>query len=114
MLARAFLDPILFDDRLTRPLGDAEARLLIEFLVEQAELLDGLQPDSAVQRAIAQLCQRGRVLSRVVRLWDQAHCHAATQLAACEGLAEALPNRRVDPCRLMERLIAVEAARCAA
>jgi hypothetical protein len=114
MLARAFLDPILFDDRLTASLGDAEARLLVEFLVDQAERLEGLRPDEAVHRAVARLCLRGRVLGRVVRLWHDHECMAATQLAASEGLAEALPNRRVDGCRLMERLIAVETMRCAA
>ena len=114
MLARAFLDPILFDDRLTAALGDAEARLLVEFLVDQAERLEGLQPDEAVHQAVARLCKRGRVLGRVVRLWSDQQCVAATQLAACEGLAEALPTRRLDGCRLMERLIAVETIRCAA
>jgi len=115
MLARAFLQPILYDDRLTAALGDAEARLLVEFLVAQAERLEGLQPDEALRQAIAQLCRRGRVLGRVVHLWDTQQCLAASQLAASAGLAEALPpSRRLTGCRLMERLIAVESLRCAA
>jgi hypothetical protein len=115
MLARSFLDPILSDDRLTDPLGDAEARLLIEFLVDEAERLEGLEPDDALRAEVARLCRRGRVMTRVVRLW----CHdrqrgAATQLAASEGMAEALPSRPVDGCGLMERLIALEIAHRAA
>ncbi|MFQ3650786.1 MAG: hypothetical protein SNJ75_10665 [Gemmataceae bacterium] len=114
MLARAFLNPILFDERLTAALGDAEACLLVNFLVDQAERLDGLQPEEAVWKAIAHLCQRGRVLGRVVQLWHDQQCLAATQLAASEGLAEALPSRRLDSCRLLERMIALESLRCAA
>lgn len=111
MLARPFLDPILCDDRLTDPLGDSEASLLIEFLVEEAERLEGRRVD-VVQSQIAHLCRRGRVMARVVRLW----CHdrdrpGAIQLAATEGFAEALPSRPVDGTRLMERLIARELAR---
>src|SRR5438132_8189550 len=39
MQANPLLHHILDDDALTRCLGDAEARVLVEWLVEQAELL---------------------------------------------------------------------------
>lgn len=111
MLARSFLDPILRDDALTRCLGDPEARLLIEWLVDEAERLEGL-PDDAMSAAVAALCKRGRVMARFVSLWSiDGQTAAATQLAACEGLADALPAGRVGPRRLMRHLIAHESAR---
>lgn len=111
MLARSFLDPILRDDALTRCLGDPEARLLIEWLVDEAERLEGL-PDDALSAAVAALCKRGRVMSRFVRLWSiDEQPAAATQLAACEGLTEVLPIGRVGPRRLMRQIITHESAR---
>ncbi|NBO92207.1 MAG: hypothetical protein EBV06_07810 [Planctomycetia bacterium] len=113
MLPRSFLDPILADERLTEPLGDAEARILVEFLVEQAERLETLTTSPQLINArIGRLCRRGRVISRVVRLWCQdREPGAACQLAASEGLAEALPSGQVDACELMNRLIYLESVR---
>ncbi|MBV9124983.1 MAG: hypothetical protein JO112_16640, partial [Planctomycetes bacterium] len=38
-LSKPFWSPILQDDALTRGLGDPEARVLVEWLVEQVERL---------------------------------------------------------------------------
>jgi hypothetical protein len=111
MLARALLSPILNNDALTRGLGDAEARMLVEWLVEQAERR---APTGATEGAVEQLIQamyrRARAIGRFVGLW----CHegargAAGQLAAAERFSWPLPSARVDPCELMHSILAWEA-----
>ncbi len=114
MLARAQLNRILYDDSLTRHLGDEEARVLIEWLADAAERIPP-DPAEAAAAAAEALCRRGRVLSRLVRLW----CHdgeqgAAAQLAVCEGLVTALPSGHADPYLVMRRLVIHEATRRAA
>src|SRR4051812_20749084 len=95
--------PILGDDALTRHLGDAEARILVEWLVERAERLARC-PDAAAR--VAALCRRGRAISLFVGLW----CHrreygAAGQLASAERFRWPLPPADIDPCTLMERIL---------
>ncbi len=69
MLARCVLNPILDDEALTRHLGDSEARLLVEWLVDQAEHLGEALPEDAVTAEVRRLCLRGRAIARFVRLW---------------------------------------------
>jgi hypothetical protein len=100
---RAQLSPILNKDRITRGLEDAEARMLIEWLVERAETL---QADD-----LERMCLRGRAIARFVGLW----CHerlasAALQLAATERFAWPLPSAAQDACDLMEEILAWESA----
>src|SRR4051812_34547114 len=112
MLARSALTPILDDEALTRHLGDAEARVLVEWLVDQAEhLAPGLAADQ-VRSEVARLCRCGRALARFVRLW----CHdalpgAAAQLAAAERRGWPLPDGPVEPVLLMRRLTVWETRR---
>jgi hypothetical protein len=112
MLSRSLLNLVLHDDALTRGLGDAEARALVEWVVEEAERLgeagDGPPPEAELHR----LRRRGRALARFVRLW----CHdalpgAACQLAASERLDAPLPDGPIDPCALMRQLVRWEAFR---
>jgi hypothetical protein len=110
MLAKQLLSQILEDDALTRGLGDAEARVLVEWLVEHAERLAATQTDARAAHAeVNKLCRRGRSVSRFVLLW----CHqgapgAAGQLAAAERLNWPLPTTTVDPCELMEGILSWE------
>jgi hypothetical protein len=105
MLARSELAPILDDEALTRQLGDAEARVLIEWLVDQAE---GLPADQA-RLELSRLCRRARTMARFVRLWCQEQLPgAAAQLAAAERLDWPLPDGPLDPCLLMVRLVSFE------
>jgi hypothetical protein len=110
MLARSVLNHILDDESLTRHLGDAEARVLVEWLVDQAERLgETAAPESAAEE-VRRLCRRGRALARFVRLW----CFddlpgAATQLAAAERLEWPLPDGPIDPCQLMQHIVDWEA-----
>lgn len=116
MQVRALLTSILSDDALTRGLNDPEARILVEWLVEQAErLARGNWPESAVWTELRRLCRRGRAIARFVRLW----CHerergAAVQLAAAERFTWPLPTRSLDPCELMQGILTSEASSFAA
>jgi hypothetical protein len=117
MLVRPLLACILDDDALTRELCDPEARILIEWLVDQAEhLARGQNPEGVVRLDVMRLCRRARAISRFVALW----CHrrepaAAIQLAAAERCVWPLPTRRrIDPCELMHTILQYEASSVAA
>ena len=114
MLARSALTPILDDEALTRHLGDAEARVLVEWLVDQAEHLSENVRAEQARTEVVRLCRRGRTMARFVRLWClEALPGAAAQLAAAERLDWPLPGGPVDPCRLMQHLVACENRRAA-
>jgi hypothetical protein len=112
MVSRALLNRIIADEALTRGLCDPEARILVEWLVEQAERIALRETsggtDSTCQ-AVEQLCLRARGLSRFVHLW----CHrrqrgAAIQLAATERYRWELPTEPLDPCELMFAILSYE------
>jgi hypothetical protein len=107
MLARPLLRDILTDEGLTRGLGDPEARVLVEWLVEQAERLaaESGEPTPRVRA----LCRRGRAVCCFVRLWCYGRNRgAAIQLAAAERFTWPLPTCSVDPCELMQAILACE------
>jgi hypothetical protein len=104
MLAKLLLSQILHNDALTRGLGDEEARVLVEWLVEQAEQVGDTAPSAqAAVAEVQRLCRRARAIVRFVVLW----CHtergrgAAVQLAATERFGWPLPTTTVEPCELM-------------
>src|SRR4051794_31544433 len=101
MIANPLVRPILHNEALTRGLGDPEARLLVEWLVEQVEGMRDTGRQTA-QRAAQALCARGRAIGRFVRLWCiDGLPSAACQLAATERFRWPLPTCPVDPCDLM-------------
>jgi hypothetical protein len=107
MLARPLLSDILGDEGLTRGLGDEEARVLIEWLVEQGDRLVG----SAAAADVRRLCRRGRAIACFVRLWCyEGSRKSAIQLAASERFGWELPTRSADPCELMQAIVAWESA----
>jgi hypothetical protein len=109
MLARPLLSPILHDEALTRYLSDPEARLLVEWLVEEAEQLTA---DDGVEDTVRRLCRRARAISRFVSLWCyQSARAAAIQLAACERFDWPLPTGAADPCDLMQHILGWESKR---
>lgn len=109
MVANPLLHHILSDERLTRGLGDAEARVLVEWLVEQTEDLMKQVNEREAARQVNWLCRRGRSLARFVRLWclDRSR-GAAGQLAAAERFAWPLPQGGADPCELMQTIVSWE------
>ena len=109
MVANPLLNYILSDERLTKHLGDAEARVLVEWLVEQAEELTRTASVEEADRAVVQLCRRGRAIGLFIRLWCQEGARgAAGQLAAAERFAWPLPEANVDPYELMQAIVAGE------
>jgi len=106
MLVKRLVHQVLHDEALTRGLGDAEARLLVEWLIDQAELL---AVSAAAEQALAEmtrLLRRGRSLGRFVALWCQpGHQVSAIQLAATERFPWPLPATQMDPWELLQRII---------
>jgi hypothetical protein len=104
MLSKAILHPILDNDALTRGLGDMEARMLVEWLVDEADRRNAAGADGP--EAVLRLCGWARAVSRFVYLW----CHAgeysaACQLAATERFDWPWPTADIDPCELMETIL---------
>lgn len=109
MVANPLLHHILSDEHLTRGLGDAEARVLVEWLVDQAEELMGVAEDEEARTSVEWLCRRGRALSRFVRLWClERERGAAGQLASAERFAWPLPDAGIDPYDLMQTIVSWE------
>jgi hypothetical protein len=110
MSTRALLTPILENEHVTRGLDDAEARILIEWLVERAEIVFAKnQHVKRMKAEVQRLCLRGRAIARFVTLW----CHdrsasAALQLAATERFAWPLPTDTLDACDLLSDILAWE------
>src|SRR5436190_23952997 len=104
------LRPILDDDSLARNLGDCEARLLFEWLVERADRLARTAgADPSVGGRIAQLHRRVRAIAQFVFLWcERRDRGAAGQLASAERFFWPMPTARVDSCVLIERILQFE------
>jgi hypothetical protein len=106
MLAKSLLSPILDNEALTRDLGDAEARILVEWLVERAERLAAAAVSERFARGeVALLCRRARAIGRFVGLWARQAFGPAYQLAAAERFAWPLPTGPEDPCELMQVIL---------
>ena len=107
MLTKPFLSQVLANDALTRGLGDPEARVLVEWVVEQVEQrVGGAETETLAQAEVQRLCRRARAIGRFVGLW----CHvrsrgAAGQLAAAERFTWPLPEASTDPCELMQAIL---------
>jgi hypothetical protein len=111
MRADGLVSRILDDEGLTAGLNDPEARLLVEWLVEQAEHISeaaGAEPAAAEQ--VEGLCKRARLICRFVTLWCHRLDHgAATQLAATERVGWPLPTSdNLDPCEVMLPILSWE------
>lgn len=110
----AVTDPLIRglarDESLTRGLGDEEARMLVEWTVDWAELLTGAArnlDDATV--LVSRLARRARAIGRFVWLWDSVQGRrAALQLAATERFHWPLPTRAMNPGDLMQQILAWE------
>jgi hypothetical protein len=111
MLTKPLLSRIVANELLTRGLGDPEARMLVEWLVDQAErIADHAPSESAAQEQVEGLCRRGRAIGRFVGLWSQPRGRgAAGQLAVAEGFTWPFPSPAADPCEAMQAVLSWEA-----
>jgi hypothetical protein len=101
------LSEVLGNEAITRDLGDPEARMLIEWLVEEADwLTENSQSEEAAARGFVRLVGRARAISRFVSLWCYRQARgAAYQLVAAERFYWPLPCGVVDPCELMGTIL---------
>src|SRR5262249_10506845 len=98
---------ILHDERLTQSLQDAEARMLVEWLVERAEgsLVSGTD-EAAARVEILKTSRRARGIARFVALWCHEHAFGpALQLASAERFGWPLPTGPMDACDLMDAIL---------
>jgi len=111
MVMIPLLRPIVDNEALTRGLGDPEARVLVEWLVAEAEILAEIDlGEEQLAWEVYCLCERARSLSRFVLLWCyRDNWGAACQLAATERFPWPLPSTAMDPCELMEEILGYEA-----
>jgi hypothetical protein len=113
VVAKACLSHILDNDALTRGLGDAEARVLIEWLVDRLEAYGHPgRSEAALDGEVRRLCRWARGVVRFVTLWCyERRRGAAVQLAAAERFFWPLPTHaNADPCELMLNILAWEVA----
>ena len=109
---RGLLRPILNDDGLTRHLGDSEARILVEWLVERAEYMAA---DVDAEAKVRAMCRRARAIGLFVGLWCyRGQQGAAAQLANAEQFNWPLPEPGLDPDLLMEHILEHESRSTAA
>jgi hypothetical protein len=103
---------IVRDESLTRGLGDEEARMLVEWVVDWAELLvEAARTEADAQRLVTRLCRRGRAIGKFVYLWcldSFRNRPGATQLAASERFAWPLPADDIDAADLMQHILTWE------
>jgi hypothetical protein len=110
MLNKMLLSPILTDDNLTRGLGDAEARILVEWLVEQVEGHADDCGEVNLEPWVKRLTHRARSIVRFVGLWCyESDRRGAVQLAGAERFTWPLPDCCLDPCELMQNILTHEA-----
>ena len=101
---------LLADDSLTdslkRRLGDVEARLLVDWVVERIEQLsDGNISASLCETAISRLMRKARTIGRFVHLWGEADHHVALQLAAVERARWPFPRSPREPVALLRQIL---------
>ena len=105
----SLLSPILDDELLTRGLGDAEARAMVEWLVERSEKSHARLAADLCRNEVQRLCLRARAMSRFVFLWCYQHAHgAACQLLATERFTWPLPTTEDDPYDVMNTILEFE------
>lgn len=84
---------IVNDESITRGLGDIEARMLVDWLCDWAELLEDTMPEEEdAIRQVNKLSKRAKAIGKFVVLWsDGVSKCGAVQLAATERFQFPLP-----------------------
>jgi hypothetical protein len=113
MQAEPFVSRVLDDEGLTEGLNDPEARILVEWLVGQAEdVAQEAGDEAAAWKRLEAVCRRARAIRRFVSLWYHSHDQgAAAQLAGAERFLWPLPPSDCeDPCEFLVRALEQEAS----
>ncbi len=107
MPVSSLLNRVLDDEAITRGLGDAEARVLVEWLVERTERLEENDSDLDADLEVQRLCRQARAVARFVQLWcHRRACGAALQLAAVERFGWPFPEEMdIDAYDLMRAIV---------
>jgi hypothetical protein len=107
MAVERFVSRILQDEGLTSGLTDPEARLLVEYLVEQAEQLAEQPDQDRGWRQLQALCRWARGVRRFVELWCHRNAQGpAAQLAGAERYPWPLPTSEdTDPFDVMDGIL---------
>lgn len=101
---------ILNDESLTRGLGDIEARMIVDWLTDRAEIIaDEIDQESEAWQELESWCRKSRTITRFVTLWARPSTRgSAIQLAGSEKSQWPLPTGPMDLGELMENLLAWE------
>ena len=101
---------VVMDDAITRNLGDAEARMLVDWATDWAELLDdALEDEGHAELEGQRVCRKARAIGKFVALWSVGDSRgAALQLAACERFGWPMPSGNDDPADVMAGILAWE------
>ncbi|MGL6076168.1 MAG: hypothetical protein ACRC8S_18570 [Fimbriiglobus sp.] len=108
--ATASIRRMVGDESLTRGLDDVEGRMLVDWLVDWAELLiEGAKSPAEADSLVLRLSRRGKAISRFVQLWIEPRTRgSATQLAAVERFTWPLPTRWIHAADLMQQILTWE------
>ena len=98
------------DESITRGLGDIEGRMLIEWVVDWAELFaNAARSHSDADSLSNRLTRRAKAINRFVQLWANPSTRmGAGQLAASERFRWPLPDDAVNSVDLMEHILGWE------
>ena len=108
VLTDPLIRAVLRDESLTRGLGDIEARMLVEWVAEWADLFgDAARTEPEAESLVTRLVRRARAIGRFVFLWESRRTRgAALQLASVERFAWPLPSSgTVDSADLMQHIL---------
>ncbi len=95
------------DDHLIRGLGDAESRMLVEWLVDWAEMLaDTISDEELVEKRFYKVRSRAQLICCYLRLCQETDAHASlTQFTATQKLPWPLPTLKIDTIELLDRIL---------
>lgn len=108
------IDPVVRrlvrDESITRGLGDEEGRMLIEWVVDWAELFTNAARNHSDAESLSnRLTRRAKAINRFVQMWSNPSTRVgASQLAASERFQWPLPDDDISAADLMEHILGWE------
>jgi hypothetical protein len=101
---------ILRDEALTRGLGDIEARMVVDWLTDRAEIIaDETDDERDAWLELERWRRKAKIIVAFVKMWSKASQRgAALQLMSAERVQWPLPTGPMDLGNLMENILAWE------